>query len=311
MEPSTAATVPRAFSCRSVAVPDPSGNSHIAGTVLEISPIATAEGKSTHQVWNIDSEMWQMTGTPSIWCTRALAMAAAALACVATSSRADPSDFVFQPYAEAGTRVVQYTGGVDKNRDVSSDQSHSLALATSPSSRWFTAGYIGWSRQPGGAFGYSEISWINHLQVITGESSPAAVGMYLEVERPRDRSAGYGITWGPTFQFDTAHAQVIMNTWIEKFVRDTPAGPAVLNYQWQVKSLFRPHLEFGMQGFGSMGAWNHWDSANAQEHSLGPAVFVSWPMQDRHAVRFDSAVLAGLTSASPRLTLRLRMQYEF
>ena len=83
--------------------------------------------------------------------------------------------------------------------------------------------------------------------------------------------------WGPTFQFDTAHIQTNLNVWLEKHIRDTTGGPAVLNYQLQLKSLFRPHLEIGMQGFGSVGEWNHWAAANQQEHSVGPAVFASWP----------------------------------
>jgi hypothetical protein len=143
---------------RSVEGAEPSGHSQFAGTLLEMSPIATADSRSTYQVWNIDSEMAQMTRTPSISSALALAMATAALACVATSCRADPSDFVFLPYAEAGSRVVQYAGGVEKNRDGSTEQSHSLALATSPVPRWFTAGYVGWYREPGGAFNYSELS---------------------------------------------------------------------------------------------------------------------------------------------------------
>jgi len=246
-----------------------------------------------------------------MWPALAWVIATVALACVATSARADPSDFVFQPYAEPGTRVVQYTGGVERNRDGSSDQAHALALATSPTSRWFTAGYISWIRGPGGDFNYDAISWINHLEIIPAESSPAVVGIYVEVERPRDRSEGYGMTWGPTIQFDTSHIQVNLNTWLTRYVRDVAGGPTVLNYQWQAKSLFRPHLELGVQGFGGMGTWNHWNSANEQEHSLGPAVFASWPMQDGRVVRVDSAALAGLTSVSPRFTWRLRLQYAF
>jgi hypothetical protein len=201
---------------RSVEGAEPSGHSQFAGTLLEMSPIATADSRSTYQVWNIDSEMAQMTRTPSISSALALAMATAALACVATSCRADPSDFVFLPYAEAGSRVVQYAGGVEKNHDGSTEQSHSLALATSPVPRWFTAGYVGWYREPGGAFNYSELSWVNHLQIITAESSPTSVGAYLEVDRPRDRTEGYDTTWGPTFQFDTAHIQTNLNVWLEK-----------------------------------------------------------------------------------------------
>jgi len=236
-----------------------------------------------------------------------------ALAVVGASApaHAGPDAFVFQPYADTGAVVVQYAYGFEKYRDGSDEQAHSLALAWSPTSRWFTAAYAGWYQEPGEAMTFDAVSWVNHLSLIEPASSPVSVGLYLEIERPRDRSEGYEITWGPTFQLDTSHAQANLNLWLQKNVRAETAGPATMSYQWQVKSLLQPRVEWGLQGFGSVGPWQHWSGASEQEHSVGPAVFAKWPTQGNGVLRFDAALLAGLTSASSRVTFRLRTQYQF
>jgi hypothetical protein len=225
-------------------------------------------------------------------------------------AHASPSDFVFDPYADEGTRVVQYAYGAERERDGTSEQAQTLALAWSPTARWFTAAYAGWYREPGESLSFYSLSWVNHL-TLTPASSPFSVGAYLEVERPQDRSEGDGLTWGPTFQFDLDHAQLNLNLWLEKDVHAQDADPTSLNYQWQVKSLWRPHLEWGAQGFGTMGPWRHWAPSSEQEHTLGPALFAKCPLQGGEVLRLDAAVLIGLTSGSPRGTFRVRTQYQF
>jgi hypothetical protein len=219
---------------------------------------------------------------------------------------ADPSDFVFTPYAGVGGYAVQYAAGVQRNRDGTHEQSHSLAVATSPATHWFSAAYLGWYGEPGESLRYSELSWVNHLSLIESGALPVSIGMYAELERPRDRTQGYGLTLGPTFQFDAAHFQSNLNVWLERQVRSRDGGPATLGYQFQIKSLIRPHVELGCQAFGDLGPWAHWSPTAHQEHAVGPAVFVSLPARRGQAVRLDSALLAGLTHESPRLTFRLR-----
>ena len=49
----------------------------------------------------------------------------------------------------------------------------------------------------------------------------------LEIERPKDRSEGYEVRWGPLLQSDlTPTVQVNLNLLFEKHVRATAAGPA-------------------------------------------------------------------------------------
>ena len=69
-------------------------------------------------------------------------------------------------------------------------------------------------------------------------------------------------------------------------------------------------VELGAQGFGAMGAWNHWAPAAQQSHTLGPAIFLK-----THSfggpIALDAAWLVGVGSGSPKNVLRLRLQHEF
>lgn len=218
---------------------------------------------------------------------------------------------MFESYTEAGALYLQYAAGIERLREGGSEQAHALALGWSPTAAWYTAVYAGWYREPDEAFGLYAASWTNHLNLAQQGAFPFGLGFYLDLERPRDRSEGYGITVGPTLQLDTAHVQLNLNVWLQKDVQADTSEPAALIYQWQAKTLLRPGFELGAQGFGNVGAWRHWARADEQEHLLGPAVFWKGSVGDGQHVRLDAAALAGLTTASPRTTLRLRAQLQF
>jgi len=49
-----------------------------------------------------------------------------------------------------------------------------------------------------------------------------------------------------------------------------------------------------------------------QPHKVGPALFGQFRLGGRQVIKYnDDAVLAGLTDAAPRHTLRLQAEYEF
>ena len=70
-------------------------------------------------------------------------------------------------------------------------------------------------------------------------------------------------------------------------------------------------LEVGMQAFGEMGQWNHWEPRDDQNHRIGPAIFGKVKLDGRQAIRYNAALLFGETRSSPRNTFRLQAEYEF
>jgi hypothetical protein len=70
--------------------------------------------------------------------------------------------------------------------------------------------------------------------------------------------------------------------WENKFQLTEPNRYAVdvgliteMGYQLQARYSLRRELEVGVQAFGDMGKWNHWEPSDEQNHRIGPAVSLS------------------------------------
>ena len=235
----------------------------------------------------------------------------ALLALAATTALADPADYVFTPYADAGMWQLAYGLGTEHDRDGARETQQTLGVVGAPTARWYTSVYAAWAADDGGAFGIDEWAWANHLQLTTPGDGPVDAGLLCEVSRPHGREEGrLGITCGPTLQMDTDDLQLNFNPLLVKQVGGDEPRKLALGYQWQVKGLLARGVELGAQGFGNVGTWNHWSSASQQEHTLGPAIFLKTSAFGG-PIRFDAAWLVGAGNGSPRNTLRLRLEHEF
>ena len=235
----------------------------------------------------------------------------ALLALGATAALADPADYVFTPYTDAGMWQLAYGLGTEHDRDGSRETQQTLGLGGTPTARWYTSVYAAWAADDGGAFGIDEWSWTNHLQLTTPGDGPVDVGLLCEIARPHDREEGrLGVACGPTLQMDTDDLQFNFNPLLDKQIGGDEPQKLALGYQWQVKGLVAHGVELGAQGFGSVGTWNHWLPASRQEHTLGPAIFLKTDAFGG-PIRLDAAWLFGIGDGSPRSTIRLRLEHEF
>jgi hypothetical protein len=172
--------------------------------------------------------------------------------------------------------------------------------------------YAVWHKNPGERHGFDAFEWENKFQLTETGKYPVDVGLLIEIERPKDRSEGYELRWGPLLQADlTPTLQANLNLLIAKTFRASEPGRAELGYQWQLKYRWRPALEFGLQGFGEVGPWNHWEAHAEQPHIAGPAVFGRVKVGDHQHIKYNAGLLFGLGDAAPRNTFRLQAEYEF
>ena len=84
-----------------------------------------------------------------------------------------------------------------------------------------------------------------------------------------------------------------------------------LGYQWQVRYHRKRLFEPGLQGFGDLGQWNHWDPKREQSHRFGPAVFGTIVLDDRRAFEYNLAYLFETTNARQQNTIRLQAVFAF
>lgn len=245
---------------------------------------------------------------------RAAAVAALSLHLLALSLpvAAAPNDYVRTPIVQEGEREIDFKAGTAKNKDGTRESAYSLGLGYGVNSWWFTEFYAKWHKPPGEQSGFDAWEWENKVQLTETGKYPVEVGFLLEIERPKDRTEGYEYVWGPLFQMDlTPSIQGNLNVLVQKYIRSATPNKAQLGYQWQLKHRWQPNFEYGLQGFSGLGPLSNWSPGNEQSHVVGPAIFGRVRTGPRQFIRYNAAVLVGVTSASPRTTLRLQTEYEF
>lgn len=246
--------------------------------------------------------------------TAALAGASFALATTLMSSPAfaGPADYVYVPTVEYGEREIDFKAGTAKLRDGDRESAQSIGLGLGVTQRWFTEFYAKWHQTPDEGKGFDAWEWENKFQLTERGQYPVDVGLIVELERPKNRAEGYELRWGPLFQTDiTNKVQANFNVLFEKHYRAEEPSPALLQYQWQLKYRYKPEFEFGAQGFGEVGPWDHWAPSSEQAHIAGPAVFGKFHLGPKQVINYNAAVLFGLNHDAPRHTLRLQAEYEF
>jgi len=244
------------------------------------------------------------------------AAALAALACStllpAAPAFAGPAEYVFPVTVEEGEKEVEFKTGTRKLRDGSRESEYVLGFGLGVNRFWFTELSAKWHKEPGEHHDFDAWEWENRFQLTETGRYPVDVGFVLEIERPHDRAEGYEYKWGPLFQADIGtNWTTNFNVLIEKHIRTDEPEPAELGYQFQARYRWRPALEFGLQGFGEVGPWDHWKSTTDQSHRWGPALFGAVKVSQRTSLKWNAGVLFGLTNGSPRNQLRLQAEYEF
>lgn len=245
---------------------------------------------------------------------RAAALAALCLPTLAAlPAFAGPADYVYSPIVEEGEREIDFKAGTAKLRDDGGRESAwSIGLGYGVNSWWFTEIYAKAHKVPGEKAGFDAWEWENKFQLTPTGKYPVDIGFLVELERPKDRSEGYELRWGPLFQMDvTNRVQANLNLLIEKHYRAAEPSKAELGYQWQVKYRLQPEFEYGLQGFGDVGPVGHWEPRSEQPHIAGPAIFGKLHVGNHQAIKYNAGLLFGMTDAAPRTTLRLQAEYEF
>ena len=189
-------------------------------------------------------------------------------------------------------------------------QAASLGVGYGATEWWFTEFYVKGERE-GARSLFDAIEWENKFQLTETGKYAIDVGFIAEFELPHDRTEGNEFVFGPLFQTEFDRVQVNFNPLLTNITRAVEGNCTYLGYQWQARLRRQQTLEFGVQGFGDMGRWNHLAPTSEQSHRAGPALFGNYPLGGAQAIVWNAALLFGLTSGSPDCNFRLQAEYEF
>ena len=226
---------------------------------------------------------------------------------------AGPADYIYTPTVEQGEKEIEFKFGTDDQQDGSHKTVGSIGVGYGVSENWFTEIYLKSERQSGE--GLTLIEWENKFQITETGKYPIELGLLSEIEAPVNNSnEPWEFKIGSLFQTEFAKLQLNGNILFERKFGSNNSGASYvteMGYQWQVKYRLKPELEFGAQGFGEMGEWNHWNSSSAQNHRFGPAIFGKFPLASKQAIKYNAAYLVGVSDAAPNNTFRMQLEYEF
>ena len=229
-------------------------------------------------------------------------------------SLAGPADYVSTPAVEYGEREIDFKHGFARLPDGTRTQTTSLGFGYGATESWFTEFYL--KRDTEGNNKLDIAEWENKFQLTEPGKYALDVGLLTEFEVPLNNAdAPYEFKFGPLLQTEFGKLQLNGNLLFERKFGHHIDGDAPfvtqIGYQWQIKYRWQPTFEFGAQGIGEMGQWDHWDDLDKQIHRIGPAVFGKFGLGNRQAIRYNAALLFGASTAAPAHTFRMQAEYEF
>jgi len=226
---------------------------------------------------------------------------------------AGPSDYVYEPKVEYGEKEIDFKFG--KANKLSQEDNlraaSSLGFGYGAREHWFTEIYLKWEDTTDEGVHYDAVEWENKFQLTDTGEYPVDVGLITEIERPKDHGEGWEVKMGPLFQTEFGKLQANANFLFTHNFDAAEQNPTEFGYQVQLKYRWKQEFEYGLQGFGDMGAWNHWSDSSQQSQRFGPAIFGKLDVGVHKAIRYNSALLFGTTDGAPDQTFRLQVEYEF
>jgi len=238
-------------------------------------------------------------------------IAGGVLAALPLLAAAGPADYVYMPGVTYGEHEIDFKSGSWTRPGENKLGAASIGYGYGVTQHWFTEFYGKYEHPAGEATRFDAWEWENKFQLTETGEYPVDIGLIVELEHPNDRSEGNELRFGPLFQTEAGMVQLNGNLLFERHYGAEMTQPMQFGYQWQAKYRWQSRLEFGLQGFGELGQWNHWAPSDQQSHRLGPAVLGKFGLGDRQAIRYNAAWLFGASTGAPGHSVRMQVEYEF
>jgi FTR1 family protein len=231
-----------------------------------------------------------------------------------TASPVHASYKVYYPQVVKGESEIELRGYVDYDKDPSIDNTQSFKVGAGHSftDYWFTEVYAEANKAASeSSYTVGEYEWENLFQLTESGKYWADFGFGVEYAHARKSTDPNGWELMPIAQKQIGRQLITINIPFTYETGNNADDTWKLGYAWQYKWLGKPSLEFGIEGYGDLGAVSNWDPSSKQLHQVGPSLFGKIKTAPGHAWQYQAGLLFGLTTASPEKTLYGNLEYEF
>jgi hypothetical protein len=230
-----------------------------------------------------------------------------ALVPASTSVFAGAADTVYTPTVEQGETEFELRGGYRAFGGAPDEHAFVLDVGYGVNNRWRTEAVLEYAAEGGEPGKLEALEWEN-VFVLT---EPGKYWMDLGLLAEYEHSFASGpdeVKIGPLLQKQFGPAIANLNFRFKREVGSGASTDTELDYRWQLHWLGNEALEWGAQGFGELGTVDHLGTGDW--HSAGPALFGVKRLQGRDKIRYNAALLAGLSHDAPDAALRFQLEYE-
>ena len=235
-------------------------------------------------------------------------LAATALGALPRAACAD--HVVYSPLVEYGERAIEIRGhyDFDSNPDLDGGQAYKLEYEWTPMERWLTEVLVEYEREPGEQLTATEIASENIFQLTEQGKYWADFGLLAEYAYSLERGGANALEVALLGQKDWGRNEVRVNLVFEQELED--GADLEMEYRWQYRYRLDERYEPGIEMYGGAGEWGDLGNFNEHEQQLGPGLYGKFRTDDG-AVKYELALLFGLTDETPSETVRFMIEYEF
>lgn len=227
-------------------------------------------------------------------------------------ANAGPAEVIYTPIVEYREWEIELKGGVQDwgDRD-KGERAFKPTLGYGIAPRWFAEIELEYSQAPGRASRLEEYEFENIFQLTEHGEHWLDAGIFAELDHNRLANVNT-LVLGPMLQRETTHTQTNLNIFYQRSLsalpKDADASRSAIAYQAQWKWNLHPRFQPGLQAFGSLGDPTH---LHSDELKIGPAFFGSAKLGSGRNLKYNAALLAGMTRNTPDTTFRFQLEYEF
>ncbi|MEO8161207.1 MAG: hypothetical protein ABI588_07290 [Arenimonas sp.] len=234
-------------------------------------------------------------------------LAAACGLAVAPAVLAGPADKVYRPIVEKGEAEIELRGGYFDFGDGADEYASVLDIGYAFTNNWKSELVFEYEGETGGGAKPEAVEWENLIVLTEQGKHWADVGLLIELEHTFS-AAPEEFKLGLLLEKEVGPTIADLNLVAVREFGSGASDETGLEYRWQLKWRGNEALEWGMQGFGDAGTFEHLGQDTG--HSIGPALFGLQRLQSGNKLAYDAAILAGLNAKAPDLTFRFNLEYE-